>query len=100
MCGSIARRCLIQRLSAAVTPRFQPETYIVQPQAPRLPGTAAALAEPEEQRASPQSTRQDRQRIKSLERELACKEKALAEAAALLVLSEKVGAIFNRGEDK
>jgi hypothetical protein len=61
----------------------------------------AALAEPEEARASPQQTRQDRRRIKDLERELRRKDKALAETAALLVLSKKVAAIFNqdKGED-
>jgi transposase len=62
----------------------------------------AALAEPEETRASPQATREDRKRIKELERDLRRKERALAEAAALLVLSKKVEAIFNRnkGEDE
>ncbi|EQD75212.1 transposase IS3/IS911 family protein, partial [mine drainage metagenome] len=39
-------------------------------------------------------TRSDNKQIKSLERELARKEKALAETAALLVLSKKVGAIW------
>ena len=48
-----------------------------------------ALAEPEEIRASPQATRQDRKRIKELERELLRKDRALAETAALLVLSKK-----------
>ena len=57
----------------------------------------AALAEPEQARASPQATRQDRLRIKELERELLRKDRALAETAALLVLSKKVTAIFNRG---
>jgi len=38
--------------------------------------------------------RADRKRIKSLERELKHKEKALAETAALLVLSKKLSAIF------
>lgn len=57
-----------------------------------------ALAEPEELRASPQATRQDKRRIKELERELLRKDKALAETAALLVLSKKVAAIFNKGE--
>jgi transposase len=62
----------------------------------------AALAEPEEARASPQATRQDRKRIKELERDLLRKDRALAETAALLVLSKKVEAIFNRnkGEDE
>jgi len=57
-----------------------------------------ALAEPEEVRASPQATRQDKKRIKELERELLRKDRALAETAALLVLSKKVAAIFNKGE--
>ena len=60
----------------------------------------AALAEPEEARASPQSTRADRKRIKELERELLRKDRALAETAALLVLSKKVQAIFNKGEEE
>ena len=58
-----------------------------------------ALAEPQDARASPQATRQDRKRIKDLERELLRKDRALAEAAALLVLSKKVAAIYNKGED-
>jgi hypothetical protein len=61
---------------------------------------AAALAAPEEARASPQATRSDRRRIKELERELLRKDRALAETAALLVLSKKVQAIFNKGEDE
>ena len=60
----------------------------------------AALAEPEEARASPQATRADRKRIKELERDLLRKDRALAETAALLVLSKKVEAIFRRGEDE
>ncbi len=63
----------------------------------RLNATTA-LAEPEEARASPQATRQDKKRIKELERELLRKDRALAETAALLVLSKKVAAIFNKGE--
>jgi len=57
-----------------------------------------ALATPEEARASPQATRADRKRIKELERDLLRKDRALAETAALLVLSKKVAAIFNKGE--
>ena len=60
----------------------------------------AALASPEEARASPQATRQDRKRIKELERDLLRKDRALAETAALLVLSKKVAAIFSKGEDE
>lgn len=59
-----------------------------------------ALAEPEEARASPQQTKQDRRRIRELEREVRRKDKALAETAALLVLSKKVSAIFHKGEDE
>ena len=58
-----------------------------------------ALADPEDVRASPQATRADRKRIKELERDLLRKDRALAETAALLVLSKKVAAIFNKGED-
>ena len=54
-----------------------------------------ALAAPEELRASPQATRRDRKRIKEFERELLRKDRALAETAALLVLSKKVQTIFN-----
>ena len=57
-----------------------------------------ALADPGEARASPLQTQQARRRIKELERELLRKDRALAETAALLVLSKKVGAIFNMGE--
>lgn len=58
-----------------------------------------ALAEPQDARASPQATKADRKRIKDLERELLRKDRALAETAALLVLSKKVAAIYNKGED-
>jgi hypothetical protein len=63
----------------------------------RLSATTA-LAEPEAARASPHATRQDKKRIKELERELLRKDRALAETAALLVLSKKVAAIFSKGE--
>jgi hypothetical protein len=59
-----------------------------------------ALSEPEEVRASPQATRQDHKRIKDLERDLKRKNAALAETAALLVLSKKLEAIFLKGEDE
>jgi len=63
-------------------------------------GCAAALAEAEEARASPQATRADRRRIEDLEHEVLRKDRALAETAALLVLSKKVQAILNRVEDE
>ena len=63
-----------------------------------LSSATAALAAPKEARASPQATRQDRLRIKELERNLLRKDRALAETAALLVLSKKVATIFHMGE--
>lgn len=59
-----------------------------------------ALADAAEARATPGQTKADRRRIRQLERELRRKDQALAEAAALLVLSKKVGAIFHTGEDE
>ena len=41
-----------------------------------------------------------RRRVKELERELRRKDKALAEAAALLVLSKKLSAIFQEDGDE
>ena len=46
-----------------------------------------------------QARKTDQQRLKELERELKKKEKALAETAALLVLSKKARAIWGDGED-
>jgi transposase len=61
----------------------------------------AALGESRDERgSSPQSMREDRKRIKELEREIRRKDRALAEAAALLVLSKKMEAIFQRAEDE
>lgn len=57
-----------------------------------------ALTDPEEA-ADRAGSRESKRRIQSLERELRRKDKALAEAAALLVLSKKVAAIFDEGED-
>ena len=59
-----------------------------------------ALADPREMRASPLQAKADRRRIKELERELRRKDKALAETAALLVLSKKLEAIFQKDEDE
>ena len=47
-----------------------------------------------------EQTKQDRKQVKSLERELRRKEKALAETAALLVLQKKAQAIWGDGEDE
>ena len=57
----------------------------------------AGLGEP--RGASAAEAKQDRRRIKELERELHRKDKALAETAALLVLSKKLLAVFPAGED-
>ena len=57
----------------------------------------AGLGEP--RAASAVEARQDRLRVKELERELHRKDKALAETAALLVLAKKLGAVFRDGED-
>lgn len=45
------------------------------------------------------ATKEDRKRVKDLERDLARKEKALAETAALLVLRKKAAAIWGGDED-
>jgi transposase len=56
----------------------------------------AGLGEP--RAASAVEARQDRRRVKELERELQRKDKALAETAALLVLAKKPSAVFPGGE--
>lgn len=46
-----------------------------------------------------QATKEEKKRVKDLERELARKERALAEAAALLILRKKASAIWGGDED-
>ena len=46
-----------------------------------------------------QSRKQDRKRIRQLEKELNRKEKALAETAALLALRKKLNALWDDSED-
>ena len=53
----------------------------------------------EQAREQRQQSKEDKQRIKQLEKELHRKEKALAEAAALLVLRKKAQAIWGEQED-
>jgi transposase len=60
----------------------------------------AALSEIPEERISPQESRDARKRVKELERDLRRKDKALAETAALLVLSKQLEAIFQRSEEE
>jgi transposase len=57
-----------------------------------------ALEHPAAALAPSAPKREEQARIKQLERELQRKERALAETAALLVLSKKLEAIFPRGE--
>ena len=57
----------------------------------------AGLGEP--RAVSAVEARQDRRRVKQLERELHRKDRALAETAALLVLTKKLSAVFRDGED-
>ena len=59
-----------------------------------------ALAEPEEARASRQATRASTLRIRELERDLQCKNNALAETAALLVLSKKSSGDLPQGRGR
>ena len=63
----------------------------------------ASPNEPGVARGNPQArqaTRNDKKRIKELERELLRKDRALAETAALLVLSKKVAAIYKQAEEE
>jgi len=46
-----------------------------------------------------QATKEEKKRVKDLERELARKDRALAEAAALLILRKKASAIWGGEED-
>lgn len=60
----------------------------------------AALSEVPEERVTPQQRRDEKKRIKELERDLRRKDKALAETTALLVLSKKFEAILQRDEEE
>jgi len=53
----------------------------------------------EQRRREQSESRADQKKIKQLEAELARKESALAETAALLVLRKKANAIWGSGED-
>lgn len=61
-----------------------------------LDGQTTAMQQSQSERVQ---TRADKQRIRELERELNRKEKALAEAAALLVLRKKLNALWGDGGD-
>lgn len=62
-----------------------------------ISGNASAA---EREKVVKEQSRQDKQQIKALQRELRQKEKALAETAALLVLRKKANAIWGEGEDE
>ena len=62
-----------------------------------LQANANSVAQAKAQR---EQSKKDRKQIKTLERELHRKEKALAETAALLVLQKKAQAIWGDGEDE
>lgn len=59
-----------------------------------------ALEVPGHRAANESTTAAERRQIKELERELRRKDKALAETAALLVLSKKLSAIFHKDADE
>ncbi len=58
------------------------------------------LSETQRQRVEKKHSREDKKRIKQLERELNRKEKALAEAAALLVLRKKLRAYYGEEDEE
>ena len=62
-----------------------------------LQANANSVAQAKAQR---EQSKKDRKQIKRLERELHRKEKALAEAAALLILQKKAQAIWGDAEDE
>lgn len=62
--------------------------------------TATASLGAPEAAATSAATRAERRRVRDLERELRRKDKALAEAAALLVLSKKLEALYPRDADE
>ena len=64
-----------------------------------LASATASLADPPKASVRPQAKPLQGRRSKELERNLQRLDRALAETLALLVLSKKVGAIFNKGED-
>lgn len=59
-----------------------------------------SLSDPSSAAASSKADRASRKEIRKLQRDLARKEKALAETAALLVLSKKLEAIFHESGDE
>ena len=92
------------RMVAEVRPQYPSQWAAIESIAGKIGCTAETLRKwvrqgERDSGVRPGATTAEQQRIKELERELQRKEKALAETAALLVLSKKVAAIFNKGED-
>lgn len=73
--------------------------YVEQAKAWRQAALDGQLLAKQSREADRQRAQSESKRIKALEKELARKEKALAEAAALLVLSKKAEAIWGRNEE-
>ncbi len=73
--------------------------YVEQVESWRAAAAAGADTQRPLSRAERREAQQDRKKIRSLEKELRRKEKALAETAALLVLQKKARAIWGDGGD-
>jgi len=59
-----------------------------------------SLSEAERRKQEQQASKQDKRRIKQLEKELNRKDKALAETAALLVLRKKLNALWGESDSE
>lgn len=59
-----------------------------------------SLGSAEQRKLQHQTSKQDKHRIKQLEKELNRKEKALAEVAALLVLRKKLDALWEKSDEE
>lgn len=73
--------------------------YVEQVKKWRIASIQAHQPKKESKHQQDSQRRADRKRIKELERELARKDKALAETAALLVLREKFNALWENNEE-
>ena len=73
--------------------------YVEQVKAWRISSIQVHQPQKESKHKQDAERRADRKKIRELEKELARKEKALAETAALLVLREKLDALWENSED-
>lgn len=60
----------------------------------------ARVSDAEKRKQELQASKQDKRRIKQLEKELNRKDKALAETAALLVLRKKLNALWGESDSE